>query len=120
MTMENTMVAAPTTAVPISTGLAVALKVLPAPSFSSSRNFGGTEVEIEAEIPLDFLLNARNLLNGGQLIDRLGVVSDRAVAVHGDRHRPHAQKAEGDQPERKHRGAIMVALATSGLMTAVS
>ena len=33
--IENTMVVAPTTAVPISTGLAVALKVLPAPSFSS-------------------------------------------------------------------------------------
>ena len=31
------MVVAPTTAVPISTGFAVALKVLPAPSFSSNR-----------------------------------------------------------------------------------
>ena len=30
------IVVAPTTAVPISTGLAVALNVLPAPSFSSS------------------------------------------------------------------------------------
>ena len=38
MTMiEKIMVVAPTTAVPMSTGLAVALKVLPAPSFSSSR-----------------------------------------------------------------------------------
>ena len=36
MMMEKIMVVAPTTAVPISTGLAVALKVLPAPSFSSS------------------------------------------------------------------------------------
>ena len=33
--IEKIMVVAPTTAVPISTGLAVALKVLPAPSFSS-------------------------------------------------------------------------------------
>ena len=33
--MEKIMVVAPTTAVPISTGLEVALKVLPAPSFSS-------------------------------------------------------------------------------------
>ena len=40
MTMiEKIIVVAPTTAVPISTGLAVALKVLPAPSFSSSRSF---------------------------------------------------------------------------------
>ncbi len=34
-TIEKIIVVAPTTAVPISTGLAVALKVLPAPSFSS-------------------------------------------------------------------------------------
>ena len=33
--MANNMVVAPTTAVPMSTGLAVALKVLPAPSFFS-------------------------------------------------------------------------------------
>ncbi len=37
MMMEKIMVVAPTTAVPISTGLAVALKVLPAPSFSSRK-----------------------------------------------------------------------------------
>ena len=36
MMIEKIIVVAPTTAVPISTGLAVALKVLPAPSFSSS------------------------------------------------------------------------------------
>ena len=35
--IEKIMVVAPTTAVPISTGLAVALKVLPAPSFSSRK-----------------------------------------------------------------------------------
>ncbi len=34
--IEKIIVVAPTTAVPISTGLAVALNVLPAPSFSSS------------------------------------------------------------------------------------
>ena len=33
--IEKIIVVAPTTAVPISTGLAVALNVLPAPSFSS-------------------------------------------------------------------------------------
>jgi hypothetical protein len=59
MTIEKTMVVAPTTAVPINTGLAVALKVLPAPSFSSSRNFAERKVEIEAEIPLDFRLRCR-------------------------------------------------------------
>jgi hypothetical protein len=35
MMIAKIIVVAPTTAVPISTGLAVALKVLPAPSFSS-------------------------------------------------------------------------------------
>jgi hypothetical protein len=35
MMIEKIIVVAPTTAVPMSTGLAVALKVLPAPSFSS-------------------------------------------------------------------------------------
>ena len=34
--IEKIIVVAPTTAVPIKTGFAVALKVLPAPSFSSS------------------------------------------------------------------------------------
>ena len=38
-TIEKIMVVAPTMAVPMSTGLAVALNVLPAPSFSSSRSF---------------------------------------------------------------------------------
>ncbi len=37
--IEKIIVVAPTTAVPISTGFAVALNVLPAPSFSSSRSF---------------------------------------------------------------------------------
>ena len=37
--IEKIIVVAPTTAVPISTGFAVALNVFPAPSFSSSRCF---------------------------------------------------------------------------------
>ena len=37
--MPNTMVVAPTTAVPMRTGFAVALKVLPAPSAFSSVYF---------------------------------------------------------------------------------
>lgn len=38
MMIEKIMVVAPTTAVPMSTGFAVALNVLPAPSLSSSRS----------------------------------------------------------------------------------
>ena len=37
--IEKIIVVAPTTAVPMSTGFAVALNVLPAPSFSSRRSF---------------------------------------------------------------------------------
>ena len=51
--MEKIMVVAPTTAVPMSTGLAVALKVLPAPSFSSSRCLAASKSDVEAEVLLD-------------------------------------------------------------------
>ena len=51
--IEKIMVVAPTTAVPISTGLAVALKVLPAPSFSSSRCLAALEVDVEAVVLLE-------------------------------------------------------------------
>jgi hypothetical protein len=43
--IEKIIVVAPTTAVPMSTGLAVALKVLPAPSFSSRIVLGLLEVQ---------------------------------------------------------------------------
>ena len=49
------MVVAPTTAVPISTGLAVALKVLPAPSFSSSRCLARSKFTSK---PKSFLISA--------------------------------------------------------------
>ena len=42
--MEKIIVVAPTTAVPIRTGLAVALKVFPAPSFSSSRSLATSKL----------------------------------------------------------------------------
>ena len=44
------MVVAPTTAVPISTGLEVALKVLPAPSFSSRLSLAFSNLRLEAEL----------------------------------------------------------------------
>ena len=48
--IEKIIVVAPTTAVPISTGLAVALKVLPAPSFSSSSSLATSKFGVEAEV----------------------------------------------------------------------
>ena len=53
--VEKIMVVAPTTAVPISTGLEVALKVLPAPSFSSRLSLAFSNSGVEAEVLLDVL-----------------------------------------------------------------
>ena len=63
MMMEKIMVVAPTTAVPISTGLAVALKVLPAPSFSSSRSLARSKFTSKSKFFLDFRCYVRNLLD---------------------------------------------------------
>jgi hypothetical protein len=45
--IEKIIVVAPTTAVPISTGLAVALNVLPAPSFSSRKCFAFSKFTVK-------------------------------------------------------------------------
>ncbi len=55
MMIEKIIVVAPTTAVPISTGFAVALKVLPAPSFSSSKSLARSKL---ASIPKFFFRSA--------------------------------------------------------------
>ena len=55
MMIEKIMVVAPTTAVPIRTGLAVALKVFPAPSFSSSRCLARSKLTSN---PKSFLISA--------------------------------------------------------------
>ena len=60
---------------------------------------GRLEVEIEPEVPLDILLDAGHLLDQGELVNGLGVVGHRAIAVHRDRDRAHAQKAERHQTE---------------------
>ena len=99
------MVVAPTTAVPISTGLEVALKVLPAPSFSSRFSLALFEFRHEAEVLLDVAFDIRQRFDRGKLVHGLRVVSDRTVAIHGDGHRPHAEEAEGHQAESEHRRA---------------
>ncbi len=100
--IEKIIVVAPTTAVPISTGLAVALNVLPAPSFSSSRSFARSKLHVEAVVALELLLDAGHLLDDRQLEHRLGVVGHRAVGVDGDRHRAHAEEPERHEAEREH------------------
>ena len=103
MMIAKIIVVAPTTAVPISTGLAVALKVLPAPSFSSSSSFATVKFDREAVLLLELCLDAGDLFDLRQLVDRLRVVGDRTVRVDGDRHRAHAEEAERDQAEREDR-----------------
>ena len=51
MMMEKIMVVAPTTAVPISTGLAVALKVLPSAVVLFQQVFGAIEVDVNVDSP---------------------------------------------------------------------
>ena len=99
--IEKIIVVAPTTAVPISTGFAVALNVLPPPSAASRMSFATPEVDVEPEVPLQLLLDVRQRLDDRQLEHRLGVVGDRAVRVDRDRDRAHAEEAEGDEAERE-------------------
>ena len=101
--MPNTIVVAPTTAVPISTGLAVALKVLPAPSPFSSWYLAFSKSASKPKSRLISPLMSLRALDLAQFIDRLRVVRDRAVAVHGDGDGSHAQESEGHQTEGKNR-----------------
>ena len=97
--IEKIMVVAPTTAVPISTGLAVALKVLPAPSLASSRYLARSKFDIDVEVLLQLRFDVGNGFDQRQLVDGLRVVGDRPVGIDGDGDRAHAQEAEGDQAE---------------------
>ena len=101
--IEKIIVVAPTTAVPMSTGLAVALNVLPAPSFSSRKCLARSKFERRSRTRcLSCVLDARDLLDQRQLVHRLRVVGHRTVRVDGDRHRAHAEEAERDEAEREH------------------
>ena len=102
MMIEKIMVVAPTTAVPISTGLAVALNVLPAPSFSSSMSLARSKFTSNPKFLLELLLDVRHLLDQGQFVHRLRIVRDRAVGIDRDRDRPHAEESERHQTESKH------------------
>ena len=100
--IEKIIVVAPTTAVPISTGFAVALNVLPAPSFSSRCILGRFELRSN---PKFFLMSPSmpgisSIMR--QFVDRLRVVGHRTIGVHRDRHRAHAQEAERHQTEGEH------------------
>ena len=101
--IEKIIVVAPTTAVPISTGLAVALNVLPAPSFSSSSSFALSNCTLRPKSFFSSCWMSGNAFDHRQLEHRLRVVGDRTVGVDGNRHRTHAEEAEGHEAEREHR-----------------
>ncbi len=100
--IEKISVVAPTTAVPISTGLAVALNVLPAPSFSSRKSLAFFEIGVETEFVFDLSASVGLAGEGGEFEDRLGVVGHGAIRIDGDRDRPHPQEPERDEAEGKH------------------
>ena len=77
MMMPKTIVVAPTTAVPMSTGLAVALKVLPAPSFFSSRCLAFSKSGLKPK------LLSISLAMFGSASMRLNSYTDCALSVTG-------------------------------------
>ena len=116
--IEKIIVVAPTTAVPISTGLAVALNVLPAPSFSSRRCLAVLEVRRRSRS--SFLICCADVgdrLDQRQLEDRLGVVGHRAVGVDRDGHRPMPRKPKATRPKANTAGATMSAAQTRSVLT---
>ena len=62
------------------------------------------EIGFERELFFNFTGNVREGFNAAQFINGLGVVGDRAEAVHGDGHRSHGEKAEGHQAEGEDGG----------------
>ena len=103
--IEKIIVVAPTTAVPMSTGFAVALNVFPAPSFSSRFSLARSKSGVEAEVLLDLRLDARAAARCATARRHgLRVVGHRPVGIHRDGHRPHPQEPERHQAEREHRG----------------
>ena len=63
------------------------------------------ELGLEAVLLLDVGFDAGNGFDGGEFVDGLGVVGDRAVAVDGDGDRSHAEEAEGHQAEGEDGGS---------------
>ena len=99
--MPNTIVVAPTTAVPINTGLAVALNVLPVSPAFSNWVLAPFEIRRKPEVPFNFRPHVGYSLNLAQFVNRLRVVRNRAEAIDRDSHRSHAQKSKSHQAESK-------------------
>ena len=83
--IEKIMVVAPTTAVPISTGFAVALKVLPAPSFSSRFSLARSKFDVKPNFFLISSLIRGSVSISESSIDRLRVIRHRSIGIDRDR-----------------------------------
>ena len=75
---------------------------------------GAFELRIEAEVASNFLPDVRQGFDHRQFEDRLRVVGHRSVGVDRDRHRAHAEEAEGHQAEGEHRRGDHQAAETVG------
>ncbi len=62
---------------------------------------GVGEIGFEAEILFNLRADVRLGFDAAQFIDGLGVVGDRAKAVHGNRHRRHREKTKRHEAERE-------------------
>ena len=63
------------------------------------------ELCVDVEVLLQLGFDARNFFDQRQLVDGLRIVGYRAVGIHGNGDRPHAEKAEGNQAEGEDRGS---------------
>ena len=64
---------------------------------------GDIHAGFESEFALNLFLYVRDGLNQRELINRLGIIRNRPIAVNGDRDGPHTEKAERDQTEGEDR-----------------
>jgi len=113
MMIEKIIVVAPTTAVPISTGFAVALKVFPAPSFSSSSSFASSKLASTLKSRFQFRLDVGQGFDEAEFINALRVVGDGPVGIDGDGDRSHAEKTNATRPNANTATAGWVAFSSS-------
>jgi len=68
--------------------------------------FGHVHTGFEPKLRLDFRLNVGNCFDERKLVDGLGVVRDRAIAVDGDRDGTHAEHTERHETESEDRRVV--------------
>jgi len=79
MMIEKIIVVAPTTAVPISTGLAVALNVLTSPVVFFQQQLRPFKIGDDIVVPFEFGFDIGNLFDQAQFVDTLSVVGHGAI-----------------------------------------